>query len=64
MTQNETVYNPFSSYFQQCTVNRTESNEEDRRRIKIFTRSRIKMMRLRNTGFIVSRLILIKYSVY
>jgi hypothetical protein len=29
MTQNVTVYNPFSSYFQQYTVNRTETNEED-----------------------------------
>jgi hypothetical protein len=28
MTQNETVYNPFSSYFKQY-VNRTESNEKD-----------------------------------
>jgi hypothetical protein len=30
MTQNVTVYNPFSSYFQQYTVNRTEANEEDK----------------------------------
>jgi hypothetical protein len=31
MTQNVTIYNPFSSYFQQytCTVNRTESYEKD-----------------------------------
>jgi hypothetical protein len=29
MTQNEPVYNPFSSYFQHYTVNRTESNEKD-----------------------------------
>jgi hypothetical protein len=29
MTQNVTVYNPFSSYFQQHTINRIESYEQD-----------------------------------
>jgi hypothetical protein len=29
MTQNVTAYNPISSYFQQYTINRTESYEQD-----------------------------------
>jgi hypothetical protein len=44
MTQNVTVYNPFRSYFQQYTINRTESYEQDTQ-----SRSRLKMMLLRNT---------------